>query len=663
MCGIIGCWNFDESPLERDLLLRMTRSLKHRGPDDHGTVLFRSVSGDEWKPEFSASLETSDGMKGKGGLGHTRLSVIDLSERARQPMANEDDSIWITYNGEIYNFSLLRDELVRKGHRFRSRTDSEVILHAYEEWGPDCLLRLNGMFAFGVLDLRKGELFLARDRLGIKPLYYCEHPNFFAFASEPKALFQHADVPRRLDPYALFDYLVLGYTPSPRSFFKDVRRLAPGHFLIRTLPVKGRDSVSDLIIKKYWDVRFGKMDFKGSEEEGEEQLRDLLADAVGLRMISDVPLGAFLSGGVDSSAIVSQMVRRTGAEVQTFSIGFSEPEYSELGFARDVSQWLNTRHTEEILDAEFLQNLTKILYFYDEPLADTSILPTFGVCGLARKHVTVCLSGDGGDELFGGYWQHGLAAKARYAPWIPRAVRPLAAILNSRNSGPFARFSGLAGPLFGPSVQDCFGVGAGPGDQWARRLLRPGLLRLMGSYTPYDTLNRHYLTCPARALPLDRIQYVDLKAYLPEDILTKVDRASMAFGLEVRVPFLDHRIVEFAARLPPAMRVREGRSKVILKEAFSPFLPAGVPNRAKQGFAIPEAPWLHDGCLSRIEQALIGPEARVSGVLVQEELPRLFTAFRDGSTSLGRLIWGLYILEEWMRLMDRYGGIDASIPQ
>ena len=662
MCGIIGRWNLDGCLLDRDMLIQMTRSLKHRGPDDHGTVLFLPEKNHTWTPNFSASLDKSDRVHGCGGLGHTRLSVIDLSPRARQPMPNEDRDVWITYNGEIYNFSDLRDELLEKGHRFRSRGDSEVVLHAYEEWGPACVSRLNGMFAFGILDFKKKELFLARDRLGIKPLFYCLTPHFFAFASEPKALFQCGDVPRRLDPLALFDYLVLGYTPSPRSFFQGIQRLAPGHCLLFCLDSgRGATNVA-LKPRPYWDVRFGKADHPGTEEVCERELRETLADAVRIRMISDVPLGAFLSGGVDSSAIVSQMAGSSTSKIKTFSIGFPEPEYSEVRFARKVSKRFDTEHREEVLEMDLVKNLSRVLYYYDEPLADTSILPTFGLCGLARKNVTVCLSGDGGDELFGGYWQHGLAAQTRHASRIPGTVRPLFASLLSQKHTRWATISNMAVRLFGPPVQACIGMGGASSDRWGRSLLKPEFLDTLGVYSPYDLLKRYYLSCPSQALPLDRIQSVDIKAYLPEDILTKVDRASMAFGLEVRVPFLDHRVVEFAARLPPSLRVRNSRSKVILKNAFGRILPSEILTRPKQGFAIPEAPWLLNGHLSKIEHVLTHSDARISDVLAVEQLPQVIKEFREGSVYLGRLIWGLFILEEWMKLMDQYGGIEVSKP-
>ena len=661
MCGIVGLWRHEGRLVNRAVIANMARTLKHRGPDDDGTVLFLpEKNGGRWRPSFLSPLDERDGAMGQGGLGHTRLRVIDLTPQARQPMANEDGTVWIVYNGEIYNFTALRDELSRKGHQFRSQGDTEVVLHAYEEWGYDCLTRLNGMFAFGIVDMNRSELFLARDRLGIKPLYYYETPRIFAFASEPKALLVHDDIPVRLEPQALCDYLVLGYTPSPGSFFRGIRSLPPGHYLVRRLDSKGKADYPGIKPECYWDVRFGKTAGSTSEQECEEELRRRLSESVHARLISDVPLGAFLSGGVDSSAIVSRMVDVFDAEIRTFSIGFPEEEHNELRFAQQVSERLGTSHRAKILDEDLPQRLSEILYYYDEPLADTSILPTFELCRLAKEHVTVCLSGDGADELFGGYAQHATASRARNASRLPWFLRPLAARFRALNADPGTDLSRLAGKVFGPSLLECIGVEAVPMPKWGRGLLRPELLRSIESYSPYDVLNQYYLSCPTRALPLDRIQSVDIKAYLPEDILTKVDRASMAFGLEVRVPFLDHHIVEFAAGLSPAMRIREGTSKVILKGAFSRILPSEVISRAKQGFAIPETPWLLESHLPRIEQQLLGRDARIAELLSQDQLPHVFKEFREGSSYLGRLIWGVYILEVWMKTMDRYGGIQVS---
>lgn len=665
MCGIAGRLNLDGRPLARGLLCRMTRALRHRGPDDQGTVLFSGGGQAGRAARFCASLDSVPHEEGWGGLGSTRLKVIDLTEQARQPLSNEDGSVWLTYNGEIYNFLPLRDELVRKGHRFRSRSDSEVVLHAYEQWGSDCLRRFNGMFAFGIVDLEKEVLFLARDRLGIKPLYYCHTPAFFAFASEPKALFECADLPLRLDIAALMDYLVLGYTPSPRSFFRDIRRLPPGSTLSLRLDPRERavSAQHGATLARYWDARFGSPDRAGRPRSDVlEEFRGLVQDAVRARMVSDVPLGAFLSGGVDSSVIVSQMAGASPSPVRTFSIGFQGSENADIECARRASTRFETLHHEKILGTALVERLGEVLSFYDEPIADTSILPTFELCRFARDHVTVALSGDGGDELFGGYWQHGQAAHARYARYLPPLARALAARLVTRHPASVTDRSEAMVRFVGLPVQRCIGLRleGDMGDMWARRLLRPEFSRPLGEYSPYDALGDLYLSCPPGAVPLDRIQNVDMKTYLPEDILTKIDRASMAFGLEVRVPFLDHRLVEFVTRLPAPMRIRDGMTKVVLKKAFEPFVPREILDRPKQGFAVPETEWLCTGGLESIEARLLSVDARVGEVLSGAGMRRLFEAFRQGSPFLGRVVWALVILEEWFALMDRRGGIEIG---
>ncbi len=664
MCGIAGRWNLDGRLLRREVLCKMTGVLAHRGPDDHGTVSFLPDGHQGWSAEFSASLHGHETAQCQGGLGNTRLRVIDLTEQARQPLTNEDGSLWITYNGEVYNFRSLREQLLNRGHRFRSRSDSEVVLHAYEEWGPSCVAHFNGMFAFAILDTREKVLFLARDRLGIKPLYYCHTQEFFAFASEPKALFTCPDISPVLDPKALFDYLVLGYTTSPRSFFRNIQRLPPACTLTMRLEQReaARPTALPPRLVRYWDVRFGSVDSCRSYSQIEEELRELIKDAVRLRMVSDVPLGAFLSGGIDSSVIVSQMTYCSAAPIRTFSVGFRDHPYNELGCARKVSDCFKTSHHERVLDPRLIEDLKSVLYFYDEPLADTSILPTFELCRLAKEYVTVALSGDGGDELFAGYWQHGQAARALYAPYLPPLARLIAARIAVHGASRIKDTSEIAVRLCGLPLKRSIGIRleGDPGDVWARRLLKQELLHCLGKYSPYEVLRDYYLSGPVESLPLDRIQNVDLKAYLPEDILTKVDRASMAYGLEVRVPFLDHRLVEYAARLPASMRISNGRTKAVLKDIFEDVVPKEIVDRPKQGFAIPEVTWLGHGNAEHIEKRLTSPEARISSVIDQKEVRTLFAEFGKGSSYLSRVIWALVILEEWFALMDQYGGVEVS---
>jgi asparagine synthase (glutamine-hydrolysing) len=655
MCGIVGRFNHRGADLSPGLMARMTLSLRHRGPDDQGMSLFRRDR-TGWRCDFVPDLDQGWGLPAQGGFGHTRLSVIDLSPLGRQPMCNEDGRIWVTYNGEIYNFESMRQELARFGHAFRSRTDTEVILHAYEQWGVSCLERFNGMFAFALFDGNRNLLFLARDRLGVKPLYYHSGPGCFAFASEPKALFPCTDIPRILEPEAVQDYLTLGYTPSPNSFFRDIRKLPPGHFLLLNLENDGRKRPEPKLTS-YWDTQFEPAGETGDEAEYAEELRRLLADSVRLRLVSDVPLGAFLSGGVDSSSIVSLMSRISSGPVKTFSVGFADLGYNETLFAREVSRLFGTTHEELVLPPGMYGELAEVLYFYDEPLADTSILPTYRLSLMARKRVTVCLSGDGGDELFGGYHQHWLAGQFSQATRVPAPLRlPLAWLRVHgipRRESMRARLS----PFMGLAASECIGVVGSWSEALVREIVRPSFARALGGYSSYKRLDHYYLRS-RRALPLDRIQYLDLKTYLPEDILTKVDRASMAVGLEVRVPFLDYRLVEFAARLPVRYRVRAGKQKVILKHAFEQDLPRSVLERSKQGFIIPEAAWLRERAVAERIERLATPDSYVSRFILPEKIPELLRTFEKHNPYPSRLIWALLILEEWFRSMERYGGVN-----
>jgi len=660
MCGIVGRFNRPGAELSRGSLVGMTRALRHRGPDAEGTVLFHRDGRGGWRPEGAAGPPARHraGGPAEGGFGHTRLSVIDLSPRGAQPMCNEDGTVWITYNGEVYNFGALRAELAALGHRFRSGTDTEVVVHAYEEWGTGCLGRFNGMFAFALFDAGRNRLFLARDRLGIKPLYYHHGTGCFAFASEPKALFACPDIPRVLHLEAVLDYLTLGYTPSPDTVFRGVRKLPPGHFLLRDLGAGKGPGDRPPRVESYWDVRFEPPARDADEEECAEELRRLLGDSVRMRTVSDVPLGAFLSGGVDSGAVVSLLGQYSGGPVRTFSIGFQEPEYSELPFARQVSSHVGTEHEERVLPMGEHGRLPEVLRHYDEPLADTSILPTWRLCALARERVTVCLSGDGGDELFGGYHQHAGAACHGAASRVPPLLRLPLALARLRAPGfPWRdRVRERLLPLTGPSPRECVGVVGEWSEPLVREILDPRFARLVAHHDPYRALDRHYLRSRG-ALPLDRIQYVDLKTYLPEDILAKVDRASMSVGLEVRVPFLDHRVVAFAASLPVRLRVRAGRQKYILKKAFEGILPSSILDRPKQGFIVPEAPWLRHPALGRRLQRISAGRSQISRFVLPGKIPFLMKKFDEFYPHPARLLWALIILDAWFDRMEREGGI------
>src|SRR5579862_5888302 len=525
MCGIAGIFETrNKKPIDRDLLARMTDALEHRGPDDGG-------------------LHVAPGT----GLGHRRLSIIDLSPLGRQPLFNEDGTVCVTFNGEIYNFPELVDRLQARGHTFRSRCDTEVIVHAWEEWKEDCVQYFNGMYAFAVWDEPNQTLFLARDRFGEKPLYYSLlSDGQFVFGSELKALLLHPGVRRDLDPRAVADYFSYGYVPDPRSIYRGVMKLPPAHSLVlrRGKPVPNP--------REYWDVSF-RVGAPRSEGDLREELIERLRKAVGMRMMADVPLGAFLSGGVDSSAVVAMMSSQSAKPVNTCSIAFDDAAYDETRFAQEVAQRFRTNHFSRTVAADDFDLLDRLVTFYDEPFADSSALPTYLVCALARERVTVALSGDGGDEVFAGYrryfWHQNEQSVRSLLPdrlrsplfgtlgalypkldWAPRPLRAKATLQNLARNASEAYFNSICAVPEG--VRE--------------RLFAPAQRRELGGYRPIDVLRGH-MERAGTDDSLSQIQYADMKTYLPGDILTKVDRASMATSLEVRVPLLDHEFVQWLA--------------------------------------------------------------------------------------------------------------------
>lgn len=519
----------------------MRDAMTSRGPDDAG-------------------MEIRNGT----GLGHRRLSILDLSPAGHQPMCNEDRSVWVVFNGEIYNFAELRRELEGLGHRFVSNSDTEVIVHGWEAWGERCVERLRGMFAFAVWDDRRRVLFLARDRVGIKPLFYYWDGRTLAFASELKALRQCPDLDLAVDPTALFDFLTYLYIPAPKTAYKNVRKLEPGHRLL----FDGRR----LHAERYWDWNFAPRPI--TERKAVEELRALLAETVRLHLVSDVPLGVLLSGGVDSSAVAA-----FAGPVMTFSIGFDVAEHSETAFARAVAGRFGTRHVESTVAlAEGKRLLDWMVEWYDEPYYDTSAIPTYLVCREARRHVTVALSGDGGDEVFGGYTHYTRFRRLMAWDVLPKALRRLV----PGRSGERLRLD--------PLERYAFLMGGMVEHEKARV---PGLAK----FKDYDALWsfrrfwREDLDVPTR------LQYLDAKTYLPDDILTKVDRASMAVSLEVRPPLLDHRLMEFVATLPTHVRLKGGRLKYLLKKALEGLLPEEILTRKKKGFSVPLRTWLAGGLL------------------------------------------------------------------
>ncbi len=627
MCGISGIVDLRERrPVNRALLKTMNDSLTHRGPDGEGFHFEPGV-----------------------GLGHRRLSIIDL-EGGKQPLYNEDETVVVTYNGEIYNFHEIAEELVAKGHVFRTRCDTEVIVHAWEEWGERCLDRFNGMFAFALWDRNRETLFLARDRLGVKPLYYAELPDReLVFGSELKALLLHPKLARDIDPTAVEDYFCFGYVPDPKTIYKSVAKLPPAHYLLAR---RGQAPAAPV---RYWDVPLDR-DARSPAASGdnEERLRHELMQSVRLRLVSDVPLGAFLSGGIDSSAVVA-MMREIGTEdLLTCSIGFKEPQYDESDWAAIVAKAKGTNHQAEIVEAADYSLLDRLVGLYDEPFSDSSAIPTYRVCELARKHVTVALSGDGGDEDFIGYRRYSLfameqklrnlfpdwfrtpvfGALGRYYPkldWAPRVFRGK------------TTFEALARS---PAEAYLHGVSIFP-DTGRQQLFSADLKRELAGYEAAEVFRRH-LGGKSFPDPLSMIQYLDYQTYLPGDILTKVDRASMAHSLEVRVPFLDYRFVEWAAHLPSGLKLAGGEGKAILKRALEPLLPREILYRRKMGFAVPLDVWFRGSLEERMTASLEGDTLVNCGLFEPAFLRSIARDHRTGRRNYSAVLWALLMFEGFL---------------
>ena len=626
MCGITGLFDTrGRRDIDRALLTRMNESQHHRGPDEGG-------------------LHVEPGV----GLGHRRLSIIDLST-GQQPLYNEDGSVCVVFNGEIYNFQDLVPELQALGHVFRTRSDTEVIVHAWEAWAEQCVQRFRGMFAFALWDRNRETLFLARDRLGVKPLYYAELPaGTLVFGSELKSLLVHPALPRTIDPLAVEDYFAYGYVPEPRTIFKGVHKLAPGC----TLTYK-RGNASALQVQ-YWDVPFKPSSHIDLHEAGDELLRRL-REAVQLRLISEVPLGAFLSGGVDSSAVVATMAGLMAEPVVTCSIGFGEAAFNESAYAQRVAEQYRTAHHLEQVDPDDISLVDRLARVYDEPYADSSAIPTYRVCELAKKTVTVALSGDGGDENFGGYrryrWHMNeerlrallplqlrrpmfgllgqLYPKADWAPRVFRAKSTLEALARSSVEAYFHSVSIL-------------------NDGMRQRLFTPRFRAELQGYAAVEVLKRHAANAPSDH-PLSLIQYLDLKTYLVGDINTKVDRASMAHALEVREPLMDHELVEWLSGLPAAMKLRNGEGKYLLKKTLEPYLPRDILYRPKMGFSVPLAKWFRGPLRLSMREAVLGPVLADTGWFNTAYLRQLVDDHQSGLRDYSATLWTLMMFESFMR--------------
>jgi asparagine synthase (glutamine-hydrolysing) len=619
MCGIAGQVNSDQRPVEPGRMAAMGARLRHRGPDDAGVY-----------------------VKGPVGLAHQRLSILDLSPAGHQPMSNEDGSIWIVFNGEIYNYQELRRPL-ETSHTFRSQTDTEVILHLYEEHGAQCVPLLRGMFAFAIWDQHAQRLLLARDRLGKKPLFYAADETGLSFASELKALLVGRQTPA-VDPVALHHYLTFQYVPAPQTIFHGIRKLLPGH-----LAVYEHGKLSDCA---YWSLSYEPKLRRGSDEEYQAEFDALLQEAVRLRLLSDVPLGAFLSGGVDSSSVVAMMSGLMAGPVKTFSIGFQEEAYNELPYARRVAQLFGTDHHEFMVAPSALEILPAVARVYDEPYADSSAIPTYYLSELSRRHVTVVLNGDGGDELLAGYPRY------RFEPFDRWAAHHL-------SPGSRERLAALLLPCL-PATRG-FGRLRSVLERALTPFSRTYLKRICyfspeekaGLYTA-DFRERVHGQDSATLLDgwfedaeagelLDRLLSVDTRSYLPDDLLVKVDRASMAHSLEARSPFLDHKLVEFAAALPVSVKIRNGEAKHLLKAVMRGRLPADILDRPKMGFGVPLDRWFRGDCLGFLRETLLSRRSRARGYFRPEVVERMVGEHQAGTANYAYRLYALLMLELWQR--------------
>ena len=641
MCGITGLFDTRATRAASGAVLqRMNDSQHHRGPDE-------------------GSLHLEPGV----GLGHRRLSIIDLAT-GQQPLFNEDGSVVIVFNGEIYNYQELIPELQALGHVFHTRSDTEVIVHAWEAWGEDCVLRLRGMFAFALWDRNRQTFFMARDRLGVKPMYYALlDDGWLLFGSELKSVLAHGGLKRDIDPLAVEEYFALGYVAEPRTIFTQAKKLSPAH------RVSIRRGVPLPEPEPYWDLRY-TLDNPISAEDACDELRARLSESVRLRMIAEVPLGAFLSGGVDSSAVVATMAGLSDSPVRTCSIAFEDPAFNEAAFAKTVADRYRTDHFVETVKSDDFDLIDTLARLYDEPYADSSAIPTYRVCQLARKRVTVALSGDGGDETFGGYRRYRLhLMEERMRSALPAGVRqPLFGLLGRvypkadwapRMFRAKTTFQGMARS----SVEAYFhsvSILRGP---MRAQLFSPAFQRTLAGYNAQQVFDRHAAKAGTDD-PLALIQYLDLKTYLVGDINTKVDRASMAHSLEVREPLMDHQLVEWLATLPSSLKVRGQEGKFLLKKAMEPQLPHDILYRPKMGFSVPLARWFRGPLKQRVRDAVLGERLLSTGWFNRGYLEHLVDAHQAGTSDYSAPLWTLLMFEAFLRnVVDAPSGVATVVDQ
>ena len=626
MCGITGIFDtLGASDMSRTVLQRMNDSQLHRGPDE-------------------GSLHIEPGV----GLGHRRLSIIDIAT-GQQPLFNEDGSVVVVFNGEIYNYQQLIPELQALGHVFHTKSDTECIVHAWESWGPDCVKRFRGMFAFALWDRNKQTFFMARDRMGVKPMYYALlDDGKLLFGSELKSILAHGGLHREIDPLAVEEYFALGYVAEPRTIFKQAQKLSPAH----TLTIRRGQPIGKPVA--YWDVRYS-LDNPISEADAQAELVMRLKESVRLRMIAEVPLGAFLSGGVDSSAVVAVMAGLSQEPVNTCSIGFDDPAFNESEFAQKVADRYHTNHRLEVVKSDDFDLIDTLARLYDEPYADSSAIPTYRVCQLARKHVTVALSGDGGDEAMGGYRRYRMhLMEDRMRSALPMGVRkPLFGTLGKiypkadwapRVFRAKTTFEGLARS----SVEAYFHTVSILRNPMRDALFSQSFKAELAGYSAQEVFNRHASqagTDDALAL----IQYLDLKTYLVGDINTKVDRASMAHSLEVREPLMDHELVDWLASLPSSHKIQGQEGKHIFKKAMEPYLPQDVLYRPKMGFSVPLARWFRGPLKQRVRDAVLGERLAATGWFNTGYLKHLVDAHQSGASDYSAPLWTLMMFEAFLR--------------
>ena len=638
MCGIAGLFDTrGRRDFDRGLMQRLNDIQFHRGPDEGDIYLEPGVA-----------------------LGHRRLSIIDLST-GQQPLFNEDGSVAVVFNGEIYNYQELVPELEALGHVFHTRSDTEVIVHAWESWGEACVQRFRGMFAFGLWDRNRQTFFMARDRMGVKPLYYALlDDGTLVFGSELKVLMQHPGLDRRIDPHAVEEYFALGYVAEPRTIFQGARKLQPAE----TLCIRRGEPIP--APRSYWDVRFS-LDNPMSVGDACAELTERLRESVRLRMISDVPLGAFLSGGVDSSAVVATMAGISGDPVSTCSIAFDDPAFNESEFAKMVADRYHTRHFVETVKSDDFDLIDTLAALYDEPYADSSAIPTYRVCQLARKHVTVALSGDGGDETFGGYRRyrmHLMEEKMRSA--MPAGIRrPVFGLLGRvypkadwapRVFRAKTTFQALARD----SVQAYFHSVSILRDDMRRNLFSSKFRAELAGFNAIEVFRRHAANAQTDD-PLALIQYLDTKTYLVGDINTKVDRASMAHSLEVREPLMDHKLVEWLATLPSDLKIKGQEGKYLFKRSMEPYLPRDVLYRPKMGFAVPLSRWFRGPLKQRVRDAILGSTLAETGIFNRDYLEHLVDAHQSGARDYSAPLWTTMMFEAFLRNSQRQASVPAGV--